>query len=358
MVTSQSSATSSRQHEDAADAQPARGWRGLTQRPWWPWVSRGFAAAFFLLVAGLLFRQARTVEWSEVLRALRALPSAALALAGALALASHGAYGTFDLIGRHCTGHLLSRARTQGIAMTSYAFTLNLGSLIGGVGVRYRLYARRGIDPGTIGQIVATSVLTNWVGYLLLAAVLPWMWQPPPLAGWTTDLWHWRVGGAVLGAVALAYLGLCVVRSGRALTLRGHAFPLPRWPVALWQLAISAANWMLMGAALWAVLQGQVSYPAALATVQLGAVAGLVLRIPAGLGVLEAVGVALLAHDPLGQDEVLAALLAYRALYYFVPLLLAAMAFGMAELHWRDRAPDRGAPPQAAKRPSVNNPGL
>ena len=85
------------------------------------------------------------------------------------------------------------------------------------------------------------------------------------------------------------------------------------------------------------------SYPAALATVLLGAVAGLVLRVPAGLGVLEAVGVALLTSPSLGQDKVLAALLAYRALYYFVPLVLASLTLGAAELHWRHSAvaPDK-----------------
>ncbi|MBV7428694.1 MULTISPECIES: lysylphosphatidylglycerol synthase domain-containing protein [unclassified Acidovorax] len=311
------------------------GWRGLTQRPWWPWLTRGLAAAFFGGVAWLIFLQARLVDWPAVLRALQALPASALAVAGALALASHFTYGSFDWVGRHCSGHRLTRRATLGIAMTSYPFTLNLGSLIGGVGVRYRLYARRGVDAGTIGQVVGTSVLTNWVGYLLLAAVLPWLWQPPLLAGWAATPWQWRLGGAVLGCLPVAYVALCAARGGRALTLRGHAFPLPRWPVALWQVAASATNWMLMGAALWAVLQGAVSYPAALATVQLGAVAGLVLRVPAGLGVLEAVGVALLAHGALGQDKVLAALLAYRALYYFLPLLLAALGFGVAELRWR-----------------------
>ena len=50
------------------------GWRSLPQRPWWPWLTRGAAAAFFVLVAGLLFRQARTVDWPAVLQALRALP--------------------------------------------------------------------------------------------------------------------------------------------------------------------------------------------------------------------------------------------------------------------------------------------
>ena len=314
------------------------GWRSLAQRPWWPWLTRGAAAAFFVLVAGLLFRQARTVDWPAVLQALRALPPGTLAVAGALALASHCLYGTFDLVARHCCDHRLRRSTTLGIAMTSYAFTLNLGSLVGGVGVRYRLYARRGVDAGTIGQVVGTSVLTNWVGYLLLAAVLPWLWAPPPLAGWSAPAWQWRLGGALLGCIPLAYGVVCALRAGRALTLRGHAFALPRWPVALWQMAASAGNWMLMGAALWATLQAQVSYPAALATVLLGAVAGLVLRVPAGLGVLEAVGVALLTSPSLGQDKVLAALLAYRALYYFVPLVLASLALGAAELRWRHSA--------------------
>lgn len=332
------------------DAAPSSGWRGLTRRPWWPWLARGAAAAFFALVAWLIVHQARTVDWPAVLEALQALPPGPLIAAGALALASHFTYGTFDWVGRHCSGHTLPRATTLRIAMTSYPFTLNLGSLIGGVGVRYRLYDRRGVDPGTIGQVVGTSVLTNWVGYLLLAAVLPWLWQPPALAGWAAPRWQWQVGGAVLGCLPLAYVALCAVRGGRALTLRGHAFPLPRWPVAVWQVVVSAANWMLMGAALWTVLQGQVSYPAALATVQLGAVAGLVLRVPAGLGVLEAVGVALLATNSLGQEHVLAALLAYRALYYFGPLVLAALAFGVAELHWR-RQPSMAAGPAAPTGP-------
>jgi glycosyltransferase 2 family protein len=329
---------------DTEDAGARQGWRGWPQQPWWPWATRGFAAAFFAVVAWLIFEQARMVDWPAVWQALRDLPATALAMAGGLALLSHFTYGTFDWVGRYCSGHKLTRPTTLGIAMTSYPFTLNLGSLIGGVGVRYRLYARRGIDPGTIGQVVGTSIVTNWVGYLMLAGVLAWLWQPPAVAGWAVTPWQWRLGGTVLGCLPVAYVALCALRSGRALTLRGHEFPLPRWPVALWQVGVSAANWMLMGAALWTVLQGQVSYPAALATVLLGAVAGLVLRVPAGLGVLEAVGVALLATQALGQEEVLAALLAYRALYYFGPLVLAAVAFGVAELLWRNRA---GPPTEA-----------
>ena len=52
------------------------------------------------------------------------------------------------------------------------------------------------------------------------------------------------------------------------------------------------------------------------------AIAGAAAHIPAGLGVLEAVFITLLV-PPLGRGEVLAALLAYRGLYYLAPLLVA-----------------------------------
>lgn len=311
---------------------PASQWQRLRRSRWWPWLTRGLGGAFFLVVAALIVHQARSVDWPEVWRAVQNLPASALWLGAALALASHTTYASFELIGKHLTGHALSRLVTLGIAFMSYGFTLNLGSVIGGVGVRYRLYSRRGIKPGVIGQVVATSILTNWIGYLALAAVLPWFWVPPAVFGWSATAMQWRIGGALLALLPLAYLALCGWRKGQALSLRGHCFALPRWPLALWQVAVSCLNWMLMGAALWTVLQGQVAYPAALATVMLGAVAGLVLRVPAGLGVMETVGVAMLAGDDLSKTQVLAALLAYRALYYFVPLLLASVGLAATEV--------------------------
>ncbi|KAF1048997.1 lysylphosphatidylglycerol synthase domain-containing protein [Xylophilus sp.] len=307
---------------------------GLRERLWWPWVTRSLAAAFLLFVAWLIAHQARAVDWSGVGRSMQALPAPVLALAVALGLASHLAYSSFDLIGRHCTGHHLPAPTTMGITLVSYPCTLNLGSLIGGVGVRYRLYARKGLNPGTIGQIVVTSVVTNWAGYFLLACAVLWTWQPPATGDWTLPAASLRWTGAALALVSLAYIALCVRRGGRPLALRGRTLPLPGWRMALLQVAVSMGNWCLMASSLWMLLQGRAPFVAVLAVILFGAVAGLVSRVPAGLGVLEAVGVALLGPVA-GRNKVLAAMLAYRALYYFAPLLLAGIAFAWAELRWR-----------------------
>ena len=59
-------------------------------------------------------------------------------------------------------------------------------------------------------------------------------------------------------------------------------------------------------------------------------VAGVVAHIPAGLGVLETVFLALL-HGQLAQGTLVAALLGYRTLYYLVPLLLAVLTYLILE---------------------------
>ncbi|RYF24887.1 MAG: UPF0104 family protein [Comamonadaceae bacterium] len=321
--------------EPAAPAQPSA-WRRLSRQRWWPWLATVLSAAFVLFVALLLFRQARQVDWSAVWTAFLALPRSVLLTAGAFAWGSHLLYSTFDLFGRHYTRHGLSVARTVGITLIAYPFTLNLGSIIGGVAARYRLYSRQGLTVGQIGQIVGLSIITNWLGYFVLAGAVFWAWTPQLPPGWEMSGHQLRWIGSALAAVTALYLGLCAWRGGQPLQVRGRTFALPHWSAGLLQVAVSTANWMIMGAAVWVLTQQQAPYAAALATVLLGAIAGLISRIPAGLGVLEAVGTAVLsAYMP--ATQALAAILAYRTLYFFAPLAVAALAFGATELFWRRR---------------------
>ncbi len=60
-------------------------------------------------------------------------------------------------------------------------------------------------------------------------------------------------------------------------------------------------------------------------------IAGVIVHIPAGIGVLEAVFIALLAGEHTSKGTIIAALLAYRVLYYFIPLLLALICYLLLE---------------------------
>lgn len=296
----------------------------------WPVLRRVLTFAFFAAVVWLLVEQAQRIEWHEVGTAMRELPALNLALAALLALASHTLYSTYDLIGRHETGHKLSTRQVMGVTSISYAFNLNMGSLIGGVGFRYRMYSRLGLRNRTITRVLSLSLLTNWLGYLLLAGGV---FLVSPLAlpeGWRIDEGALRALGGVLVALWAAYLIACATAKRRTWSIRGHEIELPMLRVALLQTGLSTLNWMLIAGTVYLLLQQRIDYPTVLAVMLIAAVAGVVTHVPAGLGVLEAVFVALLSHR-LSEGALLGGLLAYRGLYYLAPLVIATFGFVVFE---------------------------
>lgn len=306
----------------------------MNRRPWWPWVKRAAALLFFLGVAALLLHQARTIHWGEVLHALGELPVRTLLAAGGLAACSHLLYSSYDLLGRHLTGHQLGTRTVMGVTFISYAFNLNLGSMVGGVAFRFRLYSRLGLQGATITRILGFSMLTNWAGYLVAAGIAFYFWPPALPPDWKIDGASLRRIGAAALLLAVGYVAFCIWAHQRSWTLRGHRIEPPGARMALLQLAMSCANWSLIGAVVWVLLQGRVDYPHVLAVLLCSALAGLIVRVPAGLGVLEAVFVGLLAYK-VPQGQLLAVLLAYRAIYYLLPLVLATVGYAFTEAHAR-----------------------
>lgn len=306
--------------------------RGITSRPWWPWTKRLLTLAFFALVAYLLYTQARSVEWDEVMATLRRRPPQGLLIAAALAAGSYALYSCFDLLGRHTTGHRLSTRQVMLINFISYAFNLNMGALVGGVAFRYRLYSRFGLDASVTTRVVIMSMLTNWLGYLLLAGLAFWWVPVSPPADWKLGTLGLRVLGFALFATAVAYLLLCAFARRRTWTVRGHEVILPSLRLALLQLVMSSINWLLIAGTVFTLLEQKIAFPAVLEVLLVAAVAGVITHVPAGLGVLEVVFVVLLSNQ-MPKSELLAALLAYRAIYYLAPLAVATLAYLLVEAH-------------------------
>ena len=297
---------------------------------WWPRVRKWAVPVFGILVLALLISHAHKIDWAGAWKALKSYPLATLGIALAFATASHALYGCFDLIGRRHTRHALPVWRTWAIAVTSYAFNLNLGSIVGGVAMRVRLYARAGLEQTAIAQVVGISLATNWLGYGLLAGSLfaAGVITPPRQTHLGNETF--RAIGVVLVLLAIAYVIACATLQSRELKWRGKRLHLPSARLALLQLAISSANWALMGAAMYTLLGQKVPYGQVLAVLMAASIVGVMTPIPAGLGVLEAVYLALLSGS-VGQGALMGAVLAYRALYYVVPLAGGLVMYGLLE---------------------------
>nr|WP_231402780.1 lysylphosphatidylglycerol synthase domain-containing protein [Caenimonas aquaedulcis] len=288
--------------------------------------------AFFIAVGVLMYHYAQNLDWDDILDSLRGTPVPALLIACGLAVASHLLYSCFDLIGKRYTGHDLPTLTVMAVNFVSYAFNLCIGSLVGGVGFRYRLYSRLGLSKGVITRIVSMSMLTNWLGYKLLAGLL---FLIHPLA--LPPSWHMgnhglQWAGAALVAISLAYIIACVRLGDHTWTVRGHEFYLPPWRMAVLQMFISCVNWSLMAGIIYVLLQQRVAYTDVLTVLLVGAIAGVIAHVPAGLGVFEFVFIALLSHQ-VSEGRLIAALLGYRAIYYIIPLAAASLLYLAMEIH-------------------------
>ena len=320
----------------------------LTRQPWWPWARRALTVLFFGLVAVLIVRQAREIDWSEVAGAVRNTSRADLLFAALLAAASHLLYSSFDLFGRHITGHHLPVPRVMATTFVSYVFNLNLGSLIGGLGFRYRLYSRQGLDTAAITTVVATSMATNWLGFAAVAGPVL-LFQPPALPpGWALAGGPLRAVGGLLCLLPIAWLLLCGLSTRREWTWREHTLSLPGLRLGALQVCTAAGNWLLMGGVVWLMLGRDLAYPLVLGTLLIAAVAGVLTHVPAGLGVLEGVFIALLGSQA-SHGALIGGLLLYRAMYYLAPLGLAAGLHAWLEAHASTRNEGRSGPlPQPA----------
>ncbi len=305
------------------------------------WLKRLALALWLVAVAVLIFLQVRDLDWPKVLQALRSFEPARIAAGAAFVVPACLAVAFFDLIGRHATGHRLPVRRVMLISFTGYFFSLNLGALVGGLAFRYRLYMPYGLSPVTISQVIGLSVLTNWLGYVLIAgAVLAW--RPPGLPpDWGVAPTLMRGTGILLLAAAAGYLLLCALRGGDCIRWKDSEFELPSLGIAALQIGLSTVSWGCIGAVIAALLPGETSWLAVMPVLMISALAGIWSHVPGSLGVIEAVFLALLDTTAPSSD-VLAAILIYRLLYYLGPFAVAIGAYAFLETAGRPPPPHSG----------------
>ena len=311
-------------------------------KPWWRsprlrrWLGPSVALLFVALVGWLLADHIKAIDWAQVRSSVASYSTVTLAGAALLVLLSHLSYACYELLGRRYVGHKLPAARVLEVGFVSYAFNLNLGSLVGGFGFRLRLYGQLGLDAAQIARVIAFSLVTNWSGWLLLcgatfaAGGVAWPASFPVSPGWMQAV------GVAMVMLALAYVLACWRSKRREWRWREHAFVLPSGRMALAQLALSSLNWSLIGALVWLLMPPSLGYGTVLATHLSAAVIAVPTHVPGGLGVLEAVYVGALG-DEATRNQLIAGLLAFRALYYLAPLMLAAALHLLLEASARRR---------------------
>ena len=291
---------------------PAKSRLGRWKRP--------LTLLFFLALIVLLTMFAQRIEWAEVLETLADFKVRTLIIAASLTVVSFLVYACFDLIGRTYIRQNLTWKQILPVGIISYAFNLNLSAW----------YSRLGVSKSNIAKILGLSLATNWFGYMLIAGVVfsSGLVRMPP--GWKLSSGALQAVGVLLLLASAGYLAACRFSSRREWSIRGVEINLPSLRMAILQLCLGALNWSLMAAVIFTLLPSKLDYPLVLGVLLISAIAGVITHIPAGLGVLEAVFVALLQHEA-SRGSLVAGLLAYRAIYFLLPLLITLVMYLLVE---------------------------
>lgn len=295
----------------------------------------GIAVSLGVFVAAVwaLQHMLRDLEWEDLGRQLSSIPVANVGLSLLFTTFAYLVLTIYDTTAFSYIGRHVAYGRVAFVSFLSYAFSHNLGfgGLTGGA-VRYRFYSAWGVPALDIAKVILFAGAAYFLGAFAVAGGLILV-NERTLAE-VTDLPAWAISTVGILSLIGGCLYLLWSAAGRPIIrLRATIFPPPALRIAIAQLTVACMEWGFASAALYWLLPSQVGidYWHFVGIYIIAYIAGMISHVPGGLGVLETV-ILLLLPETVPKEAVVAAMISYRAVYFVLPLLIAATLFLIFEI--------------------------
>ena len=305
-------------------------------------VSKYIPVVVSLLLFGLsvwaIAQELSKYKPGQILTSLQGIPAQAILFALALTALNYVFLTGYDALATRYVQQPLAYPKVALVSGISYAISNSIGlSLLSGSAIRYRFYKAWGFSAGKIAQIITFCNISFWIG-LFAVGGLTFSIEPltvPKQLRLPFESIH-PVGYAFLIAIAAYIIWSAIGR--QALRIKQWSLPHLPLPLTLGQVVVTSCDWILAAAVLYVLLPptASLSFWGFFGIFLLAQLTGIISNVPGGLGIFETVLILLLS-PPVASDKLLGALLAYRAVYYFLPLLIGIFVFVMHELKQRGR---------------------
>ena len=299
----------------------------------------------FLAAAWFLYGKVKGHSYEELRTKVQSIRTVWILVAIGLTVLNYIILVAYDLLAVRYIGERLALWKIALASFTGYAFSYNLTATLGGTSVRFRLYSAWGLPVAKIVQLLVILGLTIWFGLFALAGVLflcdPLQVPDNPYI----PSYSMRIVGAVLLGMAVIYVGLAACHKGTVRIWRWQ-LPVPPFKLTLYQIGVASADMLVAASVLYALVPcmtgAGIDYPRFISIYMLAYVAAVLIHMPGGYGVFD--GIIIVFLGPENEAAAIAALLVFRIIYYWVPLLIAALLLGGYEVflhkHWLAKAAD------------------
>jgi uncharacterized membrane protein YbhN (UPF0104 family) len=297
---------------------------------------RGLGVVVSIAIASMaiyaLTHALRNVNYAEVFAIMQRTDVGTIALALLLVACSYGSLTLYDLLALRTIGRSDVPYRIAALAsFTSYPIAHGVGlvAVVSPV-IRYRIYSCNGLGAVDVANICFLTGLTFWLGNLT-ALGLSLINAPDSIA--VVDFLPPQLNRLLAAALLLGVLGFVVWSwlSPRTLGTRRWPVRLPSGPMVLLQIAIGIFDLGAAALAMYVLIPdgAHIGIFRLIAVFIAATLLGFASHAPAGLGVFDAA--ILLGLGGEDTEPLLAALLMFRFLYHFLPLVAALLLFGAVE---------------------------
>jgi phosphatidylglycerol lysyltransferase len=281
---------------------------------------------FFILAAYMIYRQLSKYSIEELKDALLSIPYKNLYLALCASFMGYVALSTYDFLALKYIQKKLASWKWILTGFIGFSVSNNAGhAIVSGGAVRYRFYSRWNIEAGDIVKMITFSGFTYLVACFFLI-ILGYLLTPEHAFGGNEST---KVSTFI--TMILSVVGLCIylwasIYYKKDLVIKGIDFKMPNFKLALEQIFIGSLDILMASLVLYSVLISfvEIDFFTFMGAFIIAQVLGVYSQVPGGLGVFELVFSNILP----GQDNqaiLFGALIAYRIIYYLLPLIVSGI---------------------------------
>ncbi|MBY0382381.1 MAG: UPF0104 family protein [Xanthobacteraceae bacterium] len=304
---------------------------------WVGWKRLGILASVAIVTIAVLhlIKTLKGINSEHVLLALEDKSSTHIALAAVCVFCAFCTLTLYDLFALRTIGRFNVPYRIAALSsFTSYSIGHNIGATVfTGGAIRFRIYSDWGLSAIDVAKICFISGLTFWLGNTFVLGI-GLMWHPSAAEAIALlpQSVNQLIGFGFIAGIAGYLCWLAVGRNRRELGRDGWKVVLPSAPLTLVQIMIGVVDLGFCALAMYLLIpeSPHIDFLSMAVVFILATLLGFASHAPGSLGVFDAA--MLVGLGEFGREELLASLLVFRILYFFIPFAVAVTIMGLREL--------------------------
>lgn len=282
---------------------------------------------FFALAVFMIYNQLSKYDLADIKDALLSIPAKNLLYASLASLCGYVALSSYDFLALKYIRKKISPWKWIFAGFIGFSVSNNAGhAIVSGGAIRYRLYTRWRVKAADIVKMITFSGFTYLVACFFL--IIVGYFITPDHAFGEGAASKYTTAVIAFGSFIGLWLYLtAALYYKKSLTIKGIKLKMPGIKLALAQIIIGSLDILMASLVLYFTLTCfvDVSFNTFIGAFIIAQILGVYSQVPGGLGVFELVFSNIIPGAE-NQATLFGALIAYRIIYYLLPLLVSGIA--------------------------------